>query len=107
MSKLSQQELDLQIQLALVAKIRQAAHMYKATPVEPGSAALQSYVAALERLADHIAARCRGSQPYLEIAVPAHAPHDRRHFSASAKTKSGPRVIPFPSANGPSPFTAA
>ena len=70
MSKLSTQELDLQIQLTLVARIRQAARMYKTAPAEAGPAALQSYVAALECLAEHVTAKCRGARLSQETAVP-------------------------------------
>jgi len=107
MSKLSQQEMDLQIQLSLVAKIRQAAHLYKAAPTEPGSAALQSYVAALERLADHIAAKCRGSELFMQSVDSANVHRNRHHLPQSARPRTGSRVIPFPSASGPTPFTAA
>jgi hypothetical protein len=109
MSKISPQELDRQIQLALVAKIRQAAHLYKGAHSEPGSPALQAYVAALECLAEHIASKCRESRPTTEIAVPLRFLHGKRHLSAVAKLRTESRVIPFPSANGggPSPLNAA
>jgi hypothetical protein len=95
MSKISTQELDLQIQLSLVSKIREAARRYKAEPAESGSAALQSYVSALECLAEHIETKCRG----LRLAQEA--------LRAQRLRKSAnPRVIPFPS-DGASPLTAA
>jgi hypothetical protein len=78
----SSHELDLQIQLSLVTKIRQAARQYKAEPVETDSAAFLAYVSALECLADHIDAKCRASRPM--------------H-----------RVIPFPVIGSNPPFTAA
>jgi hypothetical protein len=79
MSKVSTQDPDLQIQLSLVARIRQAAMWYQAAPAEASSDALQSYLASLECLAEHVAAKCRGC-----------------------------RVIPFPAAGSNAfPFTAA
>ena len=75
-------ELDLQIQVSLVAKIRQAAQRYKTEPVETDSAAFLAYVSALECLADHIDAKCRAARPV--------------H-----------RVIPFPATGSNSPLTAA
>jgi hypothetical protein len=94
MSKVSTQELDLQIQLSLVAKIRQAANTYKTAPGEAGSAALQSYIAALECLAEHIATRCRGSQVALE--------------TSQRLNGEQPRVIRFPGPSGSgAPLTAA
>jgi hypothetical protein len=107
MSKLSAQELDLQIQLSLVARIKQAAHMYKAAPAEAGSAALESYVAALECLAEHIAAKCRGSRLTLKTTDPAHRLRAARHLPEPVKPGSDCRVIPFPSATGNPPLTAA
>ena len=106
MSKISTQELDLQIQLSLVAKIRQAAQCYKAEPAEPGSAALQSYVAALECLAEHIDTKCRGMRLAQETALRAERLRKNAR-DAAAKAGANPRVIPFPSANGASPLTAA
>jgi hypothetical protein len=109
MSKVPPPELDRQIQLALIAKIRQAAHLYKGAPEEPESPALLSYVAALECLAEYVAARCRESRPALESAVPLHPLYGRRQLSAVAKLRTGPRVIPFPSSHGrdPSPLNVA
>ena len=97
MSKISTQELDLQIQLSLVDRIRQAALRYRSAPAEASSDALQSYVASLECLAEHVAAKCRVSRLFQAAAIPAHR-----------KPGTGTRVIPFP-ANGSSdpPFTAA
>ena len=103
MSKASTQEFDLQIQLSLVARIRHAAHMYKAAPSE--TAALRSYVSALECLAEYIAAKCRESQPTRETPLP--APRLRRHpLSEVAKPRTENRVIPFPSPEG-APLPAA
>jgi hypothetical protein len=107
MSKLSTEELDLQIQLTLVARIRHAAHLYRIAPAEAGSAAFQSYVAALECLAEHIAAKCRGARVSLETAVPAHRLGAAHHPSGPGKPGTERRVIAFPSANGSSPQTAA
>jgi hypothetical protein len=92
MSHISTHELDLQIQLSLVAKIRQAAQRYKSEPVEPGSAALLAYVVALEGLADHIDTRCRGSQLGREIELRAQRP--RQH------SVSDQRVLQFPAEKG-------
>ncbi|HEX3743946.1 MAG TPA: hypothetical protein VHW09_08445 [Bryobacteraceae bacterium] len=105
MSKESTHELDLQIQLSLVAKIRQAAQRYKAEPLEPGSASLLAYVAALESLADHIDARCRGSQLTHETEMRT-LQLRKQLLSETDKARATHRVIPFPSA-GNSPITAA
>jgi hypothetical protein len=86
MSKLSTHDLDREIQL--VAKIREAAQRYNAEPVESDSTALHAYLAALERLAQHIEDRCSAQR-------------------LDGKTRTTSRVIPFPAANGPSPLTAA
>jgi hypothetical protein len=96
--------LDLQIQISLVAKIRQAAQRYKSEPAGPDSAALQSYVAALECLAEHIEAKTRGSQLAHETELRAER---IRQMSETAKPKSDQRVIAFPATNGSSPLTAA
>lgn len=94
MTKNSSHELDLQIQLSLVAKIRQAAQRYKSEPVEPGSAALLAYVSALEGLADHIDTKCRATRLAQE------------HPLNEAVKRSAQRVIQFP-ASSSSPLTAA
>ena len=111
MSKLTAEELDLRIRLSLIARIRQAGHVYKAAPPETGSPALQSYVAALECLAEHIDARtrkeCRGTGPSLATAVPTHQLRVRYPLPEPVKAATGRRVIPFPVTNGASPFTAA
>lgn len=113
MSKVSPSELDLKIQLSLVAKIRQAAHLYKSAPEEPESPALLSYVAALECLAEYVAARCRESRPSLETAAPTYPLPVKRHLYAAARLASARlrtecRVIPFPAPNGgPSPLNVA
>jgi hypothetical protein len=108
MSKLSTPELDLEIQLSLVAKIRQTAQRYKIAPAESGSAALQAYIAALECLAQHIEARCGASRLTRTIFLPAHRSRARHPISETAKPRSASRVIPFPAANsGASPITAA
>ena len=98
MSHVSPQELDLQIQLSLVAKIRQAAQRYKSEPVDAGSAALLSYVAALEGLADHIDTRCRGSQLGQEIELRA----QRMRKQAMAEQ----RVIQIRADNVPDAFAS-
>ena len=95
MTKDSSHELDLQIQLSLVAKIRQAAQRYKSEPVEPGSATLLAYVSALECLADHIDTKCRGARLAQE------------HPLSDAAKRSAQRVIQFPAGGSNSPFTAA
>jgi len=106
MSKVATHELDLQIQISLVAKIRQAAQRYKSEPAGPDSAALQSYVAALECLAEHIEAKTRGSQLAHETELRAERLR-QYHMSETAKPKSDQRVITFPATNGSSPLTAA
>jgi len=103
MSKVSSQELDLQIQLSLVAKIRQAAQRYKNDPAESGSTALQSYIAALEGLADHIDIRCRGSRLFQEAEAAARRTHAKQPQTESGNPRTE-RVIPFP---GASPSNAA
>jgi len=106
MSKLSTHELDLETQLSLVAKIRQAAQRYQAAPAESGSAALQAYISAVECLARHIEARCDAS--HLARTIPIAAPRARaRHaIAVTAKPRTAHRVIPFPAAAA-SPITAA
>lgn len=105
MSKVSTHELDLQIQLSLVAKIREAARRYKAEPLEPGSAALLAYVAALESLANHIEGRCRNSQ--LSRANELRSERLRKPpLPETAKARGDHRVIPFPVA-GATPTSAA
>jgi hypothetical protein len=79
-------ELDLQIQHSLVARIRQAAHSYQAAPTE--TRALESYVTALESLAAYVSAKCREAQPI---------PFPERPVSDAPKAKSISRVIQFPS----------
>jgi len=106
MSKLSTRELDLEIQLSLVAKIRQAARQYKAEPAGAGSAALESYIAALETLAQHIEAKCRAALIPPVDTLPAQRLR-RQTLSDGARSKTGQRVIPFPAASGTSPLTAA
>jgi hypothetical protein len=95
MMKDSTHESDLQIQLSLVAKIRQAAQRYKSEPVEPGSTALLAYVSALECLADHIDTKCRGTR----LA--------QGHPLGGAAKRSSHRVIQFPAGGSNSPLTAA
>jgi hypothetical protein len=105
MSKVATHELDLQIQISLVAKIRQAAQRYKSEPAGPDSAALQTYVAALEGLAEHIEAKTRGSQLARETEL--RADRLRQHaLSETAKPRSDQRVIAFPT-SGSSPQNAA
>jgi hypothetical protein len=105
MSKLSTQQLDLHIQLSLVARIREAAQRYQAEPVESGSTTLESYIAALEHLAEHIELKCRGALISETAALPAQRLR-KQTLSETAKHKTGERVIPFP-ASGGSPLTAA
>jgi hypothetical protein len=100
MSTISSHELDLQIQLSLVAKIREAAQRYKSEPVDSGSTALRSYVAALEKLANHIEAKTRSSQL-------AHATARKHPLPQASTPRTDRRVIAFPSSSGSSPFTAA
>jgi hypothetical protein len=105
----STQELDLAIQLSLVAKIKEAAQRYTPEPAESGSTALRAYISALECLAEHIEAKCRESVLFHTPALPAHRLGGRNSLSAVAKPRTSHRVIPFPTARGSddSPFTAA
>jgi hypothetical protein len=105
MSKVSTHELDMQIQLSLVAKIRQAAQRYKSEPAEEGSTALLSYIAALEGLAEHIEAKTRGARLAYETEL--RAERLKLPISETAKPRPGQRVIQFPASNGASPLTAA
>ena len=109
MSKLSTQELDLAIQLSLVAKVKEAAQRYSAEPVESGSTALRAYIAALECLAEHIEGKCRESRLFQASALSAHRLRGKNPLTESAKSRTGHQVIPFPAAHGSggSPFTAA
>jgi hypothetical protein len=107
MSKLSTHELDREIQLSLVVKIREAAQRYKAEPAESGSSALQAYITALECLAQHIESRCGVSRLPRTTVLSAHRLRAKQPVSETAKSRTGTRVIPFPAANGASPFTAA
>jgi hypothetical protein len=107
MSKLSAEELERQIEVSLVARIRHAAHLYEIAPLEAGSAALQSYVAALECLAEHVAAKFRASRRTIETVIPTDRFHAGHHLAGPAKPRTDHRVIPFPSVNGNSPLTAA
>jgi len=101
MSKLSTHELDLAIQLSLVAKVREAGQRYMAEPGESASSAVRAYISALECLAEHIEAKCHESRLF---QTPLNNP-----LSATAKPRTGHRVIPFPAAQGAggSPLTAA
>jgi hypothetical protein len=104
MSKLSTQQMDLQIQLSLVAKIREAARRYRTEPAESDPTALQSYIAALELLAEHIELKCRGA--LISEASALRTQRLRKHaLSETAKHKAGERVIPFPGSGAP--LTAA
>jgi hypothetical protein len=108
MSKLSTHELDLAIQLSLVAKVKKAAQRYMAEPAESGSTAQQAYISALECLAEHIEAKCHESRLFQTAALPANR-LSKNSLSATAKPRTGHRVIPFPAAHGAggSPLTAA
>jgi hypothetical protein len=109
MSKLSTHELDLAIQLSLVAKVKEAARRYMAEPAESASTAQQAYISALECLAEHIEAKCRESQLFQTSALAAHRLRSKHCLSETAKSRTGHRVIPFPAARGAggSPLTAA
>jgi len=61
MSKSSTQELDQSIQVSLVSRIRHAATVYNAAPANSPEA-LDIYLAALEGLADYVAAKWRGAE---------------------------------------------
>jgi hypothetical protein len=106
MSKVSTHELDMQIQLSLVAKIRQAAQRYKSEPAEEGSSALLSYIAALEGLAEHIEAKTRGARLAYETELRAER-FRKLPMSETSKPRADQRVIQFPAANGTTPLTAA
>jgi hypothetical protein len=109
MSRLSTNELDLAIQLSLVAKVKEAARRYTAEPAESASTALQAYISALECLAEHIEAKCHESRLFQTTALPANRLRAKNSLSATAKSRTGHRVIPFPAAQGAggSPLTAA
>ena len=106
---ISTHELDLAIQLSLVAKVKEAAQRYTAEPAECGSTALRAYISALECLAEHIEAKCRESQLFETAAFSAHRFRAKNSLSETARPTTGHRVIPFPAAHGSGgwPFTAA
>jgi hypothetical protein len=109
MSKLSTHELDLAIQLSLVAKVKEAARRCTAEPAESGSTALRAYISALECLAEHIEAKCRESRLFQTSELSAQRFRGKNSLSETAKPRASHRVIPFPAAHGPggSPLTAA
>jgi hypothetical protein len=104
MSKSSHRDLELQIQLSLVARVRQAAHLYRSAPAE--NAALQSYVSALECLAEYVATKCQETQPVSEIPATPRL-RGRQQLALTPKPpRAEGRVIPFPSSAG-APLPAA
>jgi hypothetical protein len=109
MSKLSTHELELAIQLSLVAKVKEAAQRYMAEPAESASSAQQAYISALECLAEHIEAKCHESRLFKTTALPVDRLRARNSLSETAKPRTGHRVIPFPAVRGAggSPLTAA
>ncbi len=92
-------DLGSRMELSLIARIRQAAHMYKAAPAKVD--ALESYVSALECLAEYVSAKCLESHnnitplPVRQVALP-----------ETARPRIASRVIPFPSRDN-APLTAA
>jgi hypothetical protein len=69
MPRSSIQELDLSIQLSLVTSIRHAASAYNAAPTAAAPAALETYLSALESLAEYVAAKWRGERVLSEAPV--------------------------------------
>jgi len=69
MPRSSIQELDMRIQLSLVTSIRQAASAYNAAPAIAAPAALETYLSALESLAEYVAAKWRGERVLSEAPV--------------------------------------
>lgn len=96
--------LEVNIPCSLVAAVKQAAQRYRATPDRGRSAALESYVTALEVLADYVSSRSP-----VPIDGSARAEQIRRAAPARAHSRAGSTVIPFRAASAGSgwPFTAA
>jgi hypothetical protein len=69
MPRSSTQELDQRIQLSLVTSIRHAASAYNAAPETAAPAALETYLSALEGLAEYVAAKWRGARVFNETPV--------------------------------------
>ena len=86
MPRSSTQELDLRIQLSLVTSIRHAASAYNAAPATEVPAALETYLSALERLAEYVAAKWRGARIFNE--APVAGQRVRTHHSTA-------RITPF------------
>jgi len=96
----SQEELDLHIQFSLVARIRQAAKAYRATPAAVSPPAMAAYVCALESLAEYVTSKWRGSQ----VLEESQAPRVPIRINRSARVVS----LPPPEDSGDAtPLTAA
>ena len=120
MSKRSTRQVDLKTRLSLVAKIRCAAQLYRAEPAKLASAALRSYVAALECVPNHVETKCRGPQLFhrnslLANRIPAAAARIAAVANpavanpAVAHSRARHRVLQFPAPNSSSgwPLPAA
>ena len=107
MSTSPTQDLDRHIQFSLVSKVRHAANEYHFAPETISPAALETYLFALEALADYVAAKWRGDRAVLEFPVA------RKRMKAAsrlpARQESPARIIPFvpPTGGNASPLTAA
>jgi hypothetical protein len=107
MSKSHVEELDKSIQFSLVTKIRHAANTYRAAPASSSAEALDTYLAALESLAEYVGSKWRGECLVPDISTARkrlrvkQRPHTRRAGTG--------QLIPFTKAAGGSstPFTAA
>jgi len=101
--------LDLRIQFSLVNKIRNAAAVYNAASANSSPEALQTYLSALESLADYVAAKWRGERTVPEPT--AIRPPLRIKRKLAVKQESTARIIPFSPPGGgagaPTPFNAA
>jgi len=87
MPRPSSEELDLHIQVSLLAKIRHAANAYNAASSNASPHALENYLSSLESLAEYVAARWRGARVFEEAPV---APQLVRSTRSNA-----PRMFPF------------
>lgn len=96
MPKTPSEELDLRFQWSLVNRIRQAANACKAAPMDAGSAALQSYMSALESLAEYVAAKCQESPIPIEYPLRSQRMRVKRHGPDTVRPKTDRRIIPFP-----------
>ena len=88
MPRSSTQELDLRIQLSLVTSIRHAGSAYNAAPAAAAPAALETYLSALEGLAEYVAAKWRGARVFNETPVAGH--RGRTNHSTAGITPFAP-----------------